>query len=243
MNAINRTRAVLFDLDGTLRHNRPDSNQVFFDHACALGLTDSEDGRRRALRWAHAYFAQSEELLQDRESFGDDEGAFWKNYARRYLTAFGCPPARVDALAAQIHEYMAEEYQPEDWVPPEVPGILQSLQAAGYTVGVVSNRHEPLEDYLQSLELRQYLDFTLAAGEVGSWKPDGRIFSHALALAGVEAGEAMYIGDNYFADVVGAGRAGLRPVLVDPLGIFPEAECTVLGSVGELLRRFELNVS
>src|SRR6266536_1577184 len=35
-------------------------------------------------------------------------------------------------------------------------------------------------------------------------------------------------------DVVGARRAGLQPVLYDPLGIFPEPDCTTIKSFDEL---------
>jgi FMN phosphatase YigB (HAD superfamily) len=42
--------------------------------------------------------------------------------------------------------------------------------------------------------------------------------------------QTLYIGDNYFADVVGARRAGLRPVLYDPKGLFHEPGCPVIAS-------------
>ena len=42
------------------------------------------------------------------------------------------------------------------------------------------------------------------------------------------------MGDNYFADVVGSLRAGLRPVLYDPNGLFPEAGCAVIQSFDQL---------
>ena len=42
------------------------------------------------------------------------------------------------------------------------------------------------------------------------------------------------MGDNYYADVVGPRRAGLRPVLYDPNGIFPEAHCDMIQSFDEL---------
>jgi FMN phosphatase YigB (HAD superfamily) len=44
----------------------------------------------------------------------------------------------------------------------------------------------------------------------------------------------MYVGDNYFADVVGARSAGLRPVLYDPRGIYPYATCEVIQSFNQL---------
>jgi len=74
----------------------------------------------------------------------------------------------------------------------------------------------------------------LAGGEVQSFKSHPRIFERALELSGTSANETMYVGDNYFADVVGALRSGLMPVLFDPSLLFPDAECDVIRSFEEL---------
>ena len=58
--------------------------------------------------------------------------------------------------------------------------------------------------------------------------PMSGIFEEALRRAGTSAPETMYVGDNYFADVVGSHRAGLRPVLYDPSGLFPDVECAII---------------
>jgi FMN phosphatase YigB (HAD superfamily) len=42
------------------------------------------------------------------------------------------------------------------------------------------------------------------------------------------------VGDNYYADVIGAQRAGLPAVLVDAEDIFPEADCSVINEIGQL---------
>ena len=42
------------------------------------------------------------------------------------------------------------------------------------------------------------------------------------------------MGDNYYADVIGARRAGLMPVLYDPQGIFPDPDCASIASFDEL---------
>ena len=54
--------------------------------------------------------------------------------------------------------------------------------------------------------------------------------------------EAAYVGDNYFADVVGARAAGLTPVLLDPRGIFDDPECAVIHSFTELPRALGIAV-
>jgi putative hydrolase of the HAD superfamily len=129
---------------------------------------------------------------------------------------------------------MAEFYKPKIHVPDELHTVLPALQNSGYVLGVVSNRGEPYSEKLQEMGLAPYFKFSLAGGEIPSLKPEPGIFLRALEIAGTEPGETIYVGDNYFADVVGSHRAGLRPVLYDPEGIFPDADCQVIKSFNEL---------
>ncbi len=49
-------------------------------------------------------------------------------------------------------------------------------------------------------------------------KPDARFFEAALRQAGVQADSSVMIGDRYQLDVVGAKRAGMHSILVEPIG-------------------------
>jgi len=42
-------KAVLFDLDGTLRHHLPSGGEVFVEHARSIGLQISQEDKIRAL--------------------------------------------------------------------------------------------------------------------------------------------------------------------------------------------------
>ncbi len=235
----NGFRAVFFDLDGTLRHNDPSPEKTFFENAVQLGVPDSLEQRRRVMRWVHYYWAQSEELLQDRETFLDSELEFWLNYTRSQLVVFECPHELLDEVLPAIFSHMKDQYKPQGRVIVGVPETLQALKDAGFLLGVVSNRTKSYQDQLERLELEGYFDLVVAAGEVQSWKPDPEIFFHALQKLGLRADETMYVGDNYFADVVGARRAGLQPVLLDPEGLFPDAGCYVLEKMPVLLSLLE----
>jgi len=57
----------------------------------------------------------------------------------------------------------------------------------------------------------------------------------AIQETGSPPERIIYIGDNYFADIVGAKNAGITPVLLDPGEIFPDAECSVIRSLGEIM--------
>ncbi|WKZ36636.1 MAG: HAD family hydrolase [Anaerolineales bacterium] len=225
-------KAVLFDLDGTLRHHLPNGADVFSAHAREMGLNFSEEDRIRSNRWEHYYFANSPEIQKDFKEFKD--AAFWVNYSRRKLVALGCDPKEAASLSAPMSAYMKEHYKPEVHVSEESHALLGSLQQNGYVLGVISNRDEPFHEELKTLNLDSYFQFSLAGGEVNSFKPDALIFEHGLKRAGVNADEAMYVGDNYFADIVGSRRAGLTPVLYDPDTLFPDAECAVIKSFTEL---------
>jgi putative hydrolase of the HAD superfamily len=137
-------------------------------------------------------------------------------------------------LAPEVSRHMGEVYKPESVIPDDVRKTLAELKQAGYLMAVLSNRDKPFQDVLDSHSISEFFSFSLAGGEVHSYKPNPGLFEHALNRAGIAPNEAIYVGDNYFADVVGSRRAGLRPVLFDPDMIFPEADCTTIRSFNEL---------
>ena len=227
-------KAIFYDLDGTLRFSDPPGYQVFAAEATRLGMKITSEDLLRAARWEHYYFAGSEDIQADGEAFPNNN-AFWLNYTRRFLILLGAPTDVAKEMAEPLYWYMSECYHPRDVLMTDIEQTLDVLKKTGVGLGVVSNREKPFAKYLKEIGLASYFDFSLAAGEVQFWKPDKRIFEHALRLAKVEAGEAIYIGDNYFADVVGARNAGLRPILLDTEGIFEQSDCPVVASHRELL--------
>ncbi len=129
---------------------------------------------------------------------------------------------------------MEEFYRPQSIVPEDVKRLLPVLVEKGYKMAVVSNRSEPFQEEIEALGLAPYFAFALAGSEVNAWKPEPDIFYHACRRLEVTPAESVYVGDNYFADVVGARSAGLLPVLYDPRGIFPEAGCPIIKSFDDL---------
>lgn len=248
MLASRKVRAILFDLDGTLRHNIPSSNHTFFDYAAELGAPDSPENRRRTIRWVHYYWAQSPELMGDLEIFQTLSSEFWTYYSERTLCVFGCSEVQAKEIAPLVAKRMDEEYTPLDHVPPEVHQTLQALKNAGLRLAVVSNRGNAFDEQLTTLELSQYFEFAVAAGMLDLWKPEAAIFLHAVELLGINPEETIYVGDNYFADVVGARNAGLQPVLIDSEGVFEDAadligDCPVIRDMCELLPLLQLTPS
>jgi len=227
-------KTVIFDLDGTLRHNIPSADDVQYNYALELGVGDQIGKQQMGARWSHYYWAQSPEFYADMDQYGEMNEEFWANYSFRYLRSLAVSEKESIELATPLHKLMDNGFKPQDHIYPCVPETLQDLKDAGFTLGLVSNRSTPCQEHCEQLGLLGYFEFTYVAGEVDAWKPDPRIFDRALSISGAPPEYALYIGDNYYADIIGARNAGLQPVLLDALGVFPEADCTVIKSIQEL---------
>lgn len=230
---------MLFDLDGTLRYSIPASTETFFSFAAQLGADDSPERRWHAARWTHYYWAQSPELLTDIKHFKSLTPEFWVSYTQRSLVEFGCSLNQARRLAPELHRLMSEEYAPVDHVPDDVNPTLLSLKKAGFKLGVISNRDQPFQDHLEILGLDEIFELTVASCDVNAWKPDPAIFHYAVQQIGIQPQDAIYVGDNYYADIIGARRAGLTAVLLDPDNLFPDAGCVIIRQISDVLNLLE----
>jgi putative hydrolase of the HAD superfamily len=94
---------------------------------------------------------------------------------------------------------------------------------------------------MESYGLDQYFHFTLAGGEIKSYKPDERIFLKALEMASQAHGatltvrDALYVGDNYFADVEGSRGVGMDSVLIDHRNVFAGFEAVRVKRLRDVL--------
>jgi len=231
-----RYKAVIFDLDGTLRHDLPPAAETSFEYARELGALYHPARRRQAMRWVHYYWAQSPELADDLRRFNDDlSQEFWTFYTGRTLQQLGCSSEEAERLAPEVQRLMAEHYAPEDIVPEEAHMTLRSLKNRGIRLGLVSNRSRAFPDVLEKHRVGEYFDYVLAAGEINTWKPDPHIFTYAAKKMQIDPQDALYVGDNYYADIIGAQQAGMPAVLFDPRGVFPDSECPRIEQLTELL--------
>lgn len=130
-----------------------------------------------------------------------------------------------------------------DWLPfPESLPVLLLLKSLGYRCGLITNWDVTAPAVLARLGLDRLLSPLVVSSEVGLQKPDARIFEMALDAVGARAQDAVYVGDNYWADVIGAERAGLRAVLVDRHPEWDGAvpECETIGDLWDLIRRLSV---
>ncbi len=227
-------KAVIFDLDGTLRVFQPTWEEIFIREAQRLGLQVSPEARRRLHRWSHYFWASSDQLRRLLRQYGESP-EFWIAFNRERLQRLGCDEPCTQEMAPKLYERLNNfQEHVADVVPEDVPPTLATLRERGYRLGVLTNRRFPLNGYLEEIGLAPYLDFALVAGQIGVWKPAPEAFLKAADAAGVPPAEAAYVGDNYYADVLGAQQAGLQAILLDKEGIFDDVPSPVIRRIGDL---------
>ena len=79
-----------------------------------------------------------------------------------------------------------------------------------YQLGLLTNGPTDMQrEKIDALKIGTLFDAIVISGEVGIYKPDARIFRHLLEQLGVPPHQALYVGDSYAMDVVGAKEAGM----------------------------------
>ena len=113
--------------------------------------------------------------------------------------------ARLSELAGEAVAFLRRNAHLYDDVLP----ALRRLRAGGTAVALVSNCDHATRPLLETLELERELDALVLSFEVGSVKPEARIFREALDRLRTTAAEAVFVDDQPdYLD--GAARLGLR---------------------------------
>ena len=199
-------------------------------------------------RFADAGFAIDAELLFAAHYHGvhaiDRAAAapeVFDDYHLAYSTHVGIGPADLTAAAAVLQGLWQRSGLWRQALPWAAEG-LAAIAETGIPIVVVSNADGTVADVLASTGLLQVgpgpgveVLAIVDSGAVGVAKPDPAIFHLALEVAGTTADRAIHVGDAYQYDVLGARAAGVRPILVDPLGIRDDADCERVGSLVDVV--------
>lgn len=101
--------------------------------------------------------------------------------------------------------------------PKEYREILRHYKESGYEMSVVSNfDHAPTAyKLLDKNNITSYFDKIFISDEIGWRKPHPEIFRHVLNKLGRKPEEAVLVGDDYKADILGASNMGIDTVYID----------------------------
>lgn len=220
-------RAVLFDALGTLVELTPPAPRL---RSALLARTGVDVGAEASERG----FAAEISYYLDHHMEGGDAARLERlrdDCARVMHEAVGVAGLDLavvrDAMVASLEFKAFSDAEP----------ALLALRGRGLRLVAVSNWDCSLPRWLDSAGLGGLLDGAISSAEVGQPKPSPAVFGAALAIAGVEAAEAVHVGDSLVNDVEGARAAGIRAVLVARDGSRPAGvECVrSLGQVPSLI--------
>jgi putative hydrolase of the HAD superfamily len=89
----------------------------------------------------------------------------------------------------------------------------------GYRLGIVSNAQEAFTlPELDIYGLRPYFETIVLSSSVGVKKPNPGIFQAALDHLKIEPQHAAFVGNDLFADIMGAGRLGMKTIYLSRPG-------------------------
>jgi len=201
-------RAVLFDLDDTLFDHRRSARAALTglhsSHGRGIDLDAFEREHTKFLDLMHL------EVLAGRVGLDDAR----RERFRRVFLAFDIvlDEANVDAVASAYRAGYMSARRPLDGAADLLLAVRRHAR-----IGIVTNNLlEEQQDKLAHCGLAALVDELIASEDVGVSKPDRGIFDIALRRMGLDAADAVMVGDSWANDVVGAVNAGIRAVWFNP---------------------------
>lgn len=219
-------KAVFFDWIGTLAHPDPDRHELFAQVATELGISLSP---QQLIKGIHMAESQVPAGAPPRWREGKDEAPFIRWWEVLSAEAGIQMPREVMLEITKRASYQAKSAR---WVLyDDTLPAMKMLKQQGLVLGLISN----IVVGRAGAGLESCLDLVVTSREVGANKPEPPIFLAALERAGVSAPEAVYVGDQYQTDVIGARGVGIKPILIDRFDLEPEvSDCPRIHSLVEL---------
>lgn len=219
-------KAVLFDWIGTLAHPEPDRHELFAWAARELGVSLSP---QKLIKGIHMAESQVPAGAPPRWREGKDEAPFIRWWEVLSAEAGVQIPRKV---MLEITKRASSQAKSARWVLyDDALPAMKALKERGLVLGLISN----IIVGGAGTGLESCLDLVVTSKEVGADKPEPPIFLVALERAGVNAREAIYIGDQYQTDVLGARGVGIKAILIDRFDLESEiSDCPRIHSLVEL---------
>lgn len=116
------------------------------------------------------------------------------------------------------------------------PGTREALDRIGakYRIGVISNADGKIADVLSVCGICDCFLSVTDSGIVGHEKPHPAIFAAALEAMQTPPERALYVGDVYSVDYVGATRSGLQAILIDVSGAYRNTDLPRIETLDQL---------
>ena len=120
--------------------------------------------------------------------------------------AAALPPEKL----AQMPLFLAEMYRGISrrrlQLYPEVKAVLDELHSR-FKLAVLSDAQSAwARPEMRAVGIESYFDPIVISGDYGFRKPDRRLFEAALAGMGLDAEDVVFVGNDMYRDIFGAGQ-------------------------------------
>lgn len=213
-----KVEAIIFDFGDTLATLKPSKEEIVREFLSSKNIKISIENIKCAYRIVDHCHRQSSlkvKTLQEK---------------KRFLIKINSEILKVLGLVTKTDFWAPELYEcfqvKKRWeLFADVMALLEDLQRLGHEKAILANWDNKLKELVKRLGIEKFFSQILSSEELSMEKPDAKVFLHILKLLLVNPERAIYVGNEYEADVVGARNAGLIPVLIDRNNFWPYADC------------------
>lgn len=193
MHPILNKKTVFFDLDGTLVDSAKDIH-----HSLNLALSKNN---------------LAEVTEQQVRSWIGRGGKVLVEYAVASVTDTQNHP-ETDKVFNNFIETYQENVCIHTTIYDGVLELLEALKGQGITLVCITNKPEqPALKLLKTLKLYEYFAFVLGGDTLARKKPDPLPLNHALEKLGLQANDAVMVGDSKF-DILAGHNANMQSIAI-----------------------------
>jgi len=226
-------KAVFFDLYQTLVHYDPPREELEAKVLKDFGIDVSPAALARPMVVADEFIYNEIARLPLSGRSTEGKMALYAEYQGILLREAGIEYDRkiITSLLGAMMQSRMDLVLFDDVTP-----LLNDLKGRGLILGLISNIEQDMTETLTKLELPSWLDTIVTSLDTGAGKPRPEIFQEALRRAGVQPSEALYIGDQYQVDVVGARGVGMKGILIDRNDYYgDDIDCPKISSLAQVV--------
>jgi putative hydrolase of the HAD superfamily len=226
-------KAVFLDLYNTIVSFDPPREELQIEVCREFGVEVSLETLRRGYWEADDFMARENSRIPIQKLPDARRQTFWALYEQVLLKAAGREVSTEVAseIITKVRQFRSDLVLFDDVLP-----FLTTLRKRDVVIGLLSNLRRGLDELCTRLGVVPYFDFLLTSEEVGSDKPHPAIFLTALERAAAKPEEAIHVGDQYYSDVIGARRVGIKPLLLDRYDLGKDLKgCTRIKSLTEVM--------
>ncbi len=229
-------KTVIFDWFNTLARYEPPRELVHSQALNQFGFDVDPVKLMKPLMSADKYYFEENTVLPIRKRNAEDQEKILAHYEEIIMSEAGLKfdknlPLQVYRKGKELFGEILDFVLFDDVMP-----VMQTLKEKKLLIGLLTNYAKDMNPLIKKLGLDSYINFIVTPYEAGSDKPDPAIFRYALNKAGASPEEAVYIGDQYKVDIIGAHNAGIKQVLlIDRYDLYPDIkDCPRIHSLTEI---------